>query len=66
MKTTPLAAVLALAFFAGCASSPPAGQPAPGYAPAPPPVIFSPPVLPEPEDKGIVETENVTTALGVA
>lgn len=55
MKITPLATVLALALFAGCASSPPAGPPAPGYAPSPP-VIFSPPVPPEPEDDGIVET----------
>jgi hypothetical protein len=67
VKTTPLAALFALALLAGCASDAPAGPPAPRYAPSPPPVIYAPPpVSPEPENDGVVVTANATAPMGVA
>ena len=66
VKAIFLMVVLAAALLAGCTSGSPTDLPASGYAPSPPPVIYAPPVLPEAEDDGIVETENATAALGVA
>jgi hypothetical protein len=66
VKTTLLAAIIALALLAGCALSPPAVEPVPGYAPSPPVIYAPPPVHPEPEDDRIVETENTTAPLGAA